>query len=61
MPQFCILFYSNYTILATQRGGHGTMAPPLNTPLTNLVYREVTRQSMHVIQMLGLSYDVELS
>ena len=31
MPQFCILFYANYTILATQRG-HGTM-PPLNTPL----------------------------
>ena len=33
MPQFCILFYANYTILATQRGGgHGPM-PPLNTPL----------------------------
>ena len=32
MPQFCILFYTNYTILATQMGGHGTM-PPLNTPL----------------------------
>ena len=26
------LFYANYTILATQRGGHGPM-PPLNTPL----------------------------
>ena len=25
MLQFCILFYANYTILATQRGGH---APP---------------------------------
>ena len=23
----------NYTILATQRGGHGAMPPPLNTPL----------------------------
>ena len=32
IPQFCILFYANYTILATQRGGHGIM-PPLNTPL----------------------------
>ena len=28
MPRFCILFYANYTILATQRGGHGTMLPP---------------------------------
>ena len=27
MPQFCILFYANYTIMATQRGGHCTMAP----------------------------------
>ena len=33
MPQFCILIYANYTILATQKGGHGPMAPPLNTPL----------------------------
>ena len=34
MPQFCVLFYANYTILVTQRGGHGTIAPPpLNTPL----------------------------
>ena len=32
MLQFCILFYANYTILATQRGDHGPMAP-LNTPL----------------------------
>ena len=28
MPQFCILFYANYTILATQRGSHGPMSPP---------------------------------
>ena len=27
MPQFCILFYSNYTILATQRGGPWPNAP----------------------------------
>ena len=33
MLQCCILFYANYTILATQSGGHGPMAPPLNTPL----------------------------
>ena len=31
MPHFCIQFYANYTILATQRGEHSTM-PPLNTP-----------------------------
>ena len=30
MPQFCMLFHANYTILATQRGGPW---PPLNTPL----------------------------
>ena len=32
MQQFCILFYANYTILATKGEGHGPM-PPLNTPL----------------------------
>ena len=32
MPQFCKLFYANYTILATQRGGPWLNAP-LNTPL----------------------------
>ena len=41
MPEFCVLFYANYTTPATQRycnikGIHGTM-PPLNTLLgTNL-------------------------
>ena len=37
MPQFCILFYANYTILSTQRGG--TMAqwpPPKYAPAGNL-------------------------
>ena len=33
MLQFCIPIYANYTILATQKGGHDTMPPPLNTPL----------------------------
>ena len=28
MPQFWIFFYANYTILATQGEGHGTMTPP---------------------------------
>ena len=32
MSQFCILFYANYTILSTQRGGHGPMAPPKYAP-----------------------------
>ena len=32
MPQFYIILYANFAILATQRGGHGTMSP-LNTPL----------------------------
>ena len=38
MPQFCILFYANYTILATQRGGHGPMAPPKYAPVDILYY-----------------------
>ena len=33
MPQFCILFYANYTIRAAQRGGAWPNAPPLNTLL----------------------------
>ena len=32
MPHFSIPFYSNYTILATQKGGDGTMAPPKYAP-----------------------------
>ena len=32
MPQFCILFYANYTILATQRGGPWPNAPPKYAP-----------------------------
>ena len=28
MPQFRILFYANYTILATQRGGAMAKSPP---------------------------------
>ena len=29
MPQFCILLYANYTILAIQRGGAMAQCPPL--------------------------------
>ena len=32
MPLIWILFYANYTILATQKGGHGTIAPPKYAP-----------------------------
>ena len=32
MPQFCIVFYANYTILVTQRGAMA-QCPPLYTPL----------------------------
>ena len=28
MPQYCLLFYAVFAILATQRGKHGTMPPP---------------------------------
>ena len=41
MPQFCILFYANYTILATQRGGP---CPSLNTPLTTGINMSLERQ-----------------
>ena len=42
MPQFCILFYAKYTILATQRKVHGPMAPPLNTPVrTGVLIRRI--------------------
>ena len=35
--QFCILFYANYTILATQKGGHGPM-PPGSTCNKNFIW-----------------------
>ena len=42
MPQFCKLFYANYTILATQRGDHGIMPSPKYVPAwtyrTNVLY-----------------------
>ena len=38
MPQFCMLFYANYTIVATQRGGSMAQCPPLNTPLVCTVW-----------------------
>ena len=33
MPQICIQFYANYTILATQREGPWHYGPSLDTPL----------------------------
>ena len=52
MPQFCILFYANYTILATQRGGHGQM-PPLNTPLLRCLTTSIgTDMKYHVVLLL---------
>ena len=41
MPQFCMLFYADYTIMATQRGAMAQcLPPPLNTPLPrSRVYR----------------------
>ena len=32
IPQFRILIYANYTILATQKRGHDPMAPPKYAP-----------------------------
>ena len=35
MPQFCILFFANYTILATQKGGAmAQCSPPKHAPGT---------------------------
>ena len=36
MPQFCILLYANYTILATQRGGMAQCPPPYIRPCLQL-------------------------
>ena len=60
MPQFCILFYANSTILATQRGGHGTM-PPLNTPLRKIFFHLVYLRSVSVFVFLLLSQSCALS
>ena len=38
MPQFCILFYADYTILATQRGGAWPDGPSLNTTLRAVIH-----------------------
>ena len=40
MPHFCIQFYANYTILATQRGAWHH-APSKYAPVTNIEYRYV--------------------
>ena len=37
MLQFCILFYANYTILATQRGGPWPNTPPKYAPAVEVV------------------------
>ena len=47
MPQFCILFYANNTILATQEGGAWHYAPSLNTPLRT---RQAFEASGKVVQ-----------
>ena len=44
MPQFCILFYANYTILVTQRGDHATMPPPKYAP-GSTVLREIAKRN----------------
>ena len=36
MPQFCIQFYANYTILATQKGAMRPCFP--NTPLVSILF-----------------------
>ena len=33
MPQFCLLLYAILQSWRPKGGGHGTMPPPLNTPL----------------------------
>ena len=55
MPQFRILFYANYTILATQRGGRGPM-PPLNTPLGADLSKNPDRQTRQANCTTGRIY-----
>ena len=51
MPQFCILFYANYTILATQRGG---MDPPKYAPestaSSTLTFQKSTMKDVKLVQ-----------
>ena len=55
MPQFYVLFYANYTVLASQRGGHGTIDPPLNTPL--LLFTVLYRNKMVTMLQQSLPLD----
>ena len=41
MQQFYILFYANYTILATQRGGPWPNGPPKYAPERAIKYKGV--------------------
>ena len=45
MPQFCILFCANYTILAIQKGGPWPNGPPKYAP--GLVHREASDLHSH--------------
>ena len=49
MRQLCILFYANYAILATQRGGHGPMAP-LNTPMVSNVLEQAKLRLLKLLE-----------
>ena len=40
MPQFCVLFYANYTIPATQRGGMAHHVLPLKYALDYYLFTE---------------------
>ena len=66
MLQFCTLFYGNYTILATQRGGMAPW-PLLNMPPGLLFYEKMLKETfgfvviifiMGVISIWGADLDL---
>ena len=60
MPQFCILFYANYTFLAAQRGGgHGPIAPPLNTLLVSGLSEMLVRRRLSILLETFEAYYVQ--
>ena len=51
MPQFCILFYANYTTLATQNGGPWPNGPPPNYALGFGILQTAKNRSFECIMM----------
>ena len=63
MPQFCILFYANYTILTTQRGWPWHHVPPKYAPgphiqTNNIVFDKAVRQLQQIRNIKKFANDI---